>query len=91
MSQVFTKKFRRKAVELYLARDKDKAAADGLGIGRSTLRRCERKCGYELNPALIDEAEELRQPQGKTLASQKRTLCKMSGGVLRPGCALPKQ
>ncbi len=63
MSQVFTEEFRKKAVELYLARGKDKAVADELGIGRSTLQKWEKRYRGELNPVLISEAEELRRLQ----------------------------
>ncbi len=52
-----------KAVELHLARGKDKAVADELGIGRSTLQKWEKRYRGELNPVLINEAEELRRLQ----------------------------
>ena len=58
---VYSKEFRRKAVELYLRRRKDKSVASELGVGYSTLCKWEKSFRDELNPVVISEAEELKQ------------------------------
>lgn len=57
----FTNEFKHKAVEVYLSRGKDVTVADELGVGRSTLKKWERAFRDELNPVLVNEAEELRR------------------------------
>ncbi|NHM16531.1 transposase [Eggerthellaceae bacterium zg-887] len=83
----FTEELKRKSVELYFARDKDKAVADELGIGRSTLQKWERNYGNELNPVLTNETEEFRRLRrgNARLAEENATL--KAGCVLRSGCA----
>lgn len=78
MTKMFSDEFKRKAVELYLARGKDQLVAEELGIGKSTLSRWERKMRNELNPVLINEAEELKrlQKENARLAEENAILKK---------------
>jgi transposase len=63
MARKFTAEFKRRDVELYFARGKDSTVAAELGIGRSTLLKWVKEFHNELNPVLINEAEEIKRLQ----------------------------
>lgn len=91
MARRFSEEFKKKAVELYLARGRDLSVADDLGIGRSTLAKWERQYRDELNPVLINEAEELKrlQRENARLAEENAILKKAAAFFARD--ALPKR
>lgn len=65
----FSDEFKRKAVELFLAKGNDYSVAEELSIGRSTLGKWVQQYRNELNPVLVKESEEL-----KTLRKENKRL-----------------